>query len=373
MKKEKKICTRCIMDSEGDPSIVFETDGTCNYCNYAIGRKDNTYFPNEKGKKKLDELINKIKTENKSHEFDCIMGISGGLDSAYLAFLGAKKWGLRILGVHVDDGFDSPIASSNIKNLCEECGIKLITKTVNKSQFMDLTRSFMLAGVPGICIPQDNVLVAELFQTAKKFKIDYFLSGTNFALESILQRGNMHNASDLVHIKDIQNRFGTMAIDDLPLLSLFDRYIKYKYIVKQKYIRPLDLIDYNRDRAIEELKSVGFDYYEGKHYESILTRFLQVYYLPKKFNVDIRKSHISSLIISGQMTREEALIEMSKPLFEENKMQKDIDFILSNLKLSKEEFDHIMSEKPKSHSDYKCSKLIKYSGIARKFRKFLSD
>jgi tRNA(Ile)-lysidine synthase TilS/MesJ len=206
------------MDTEGDPSITFESDGTCNYCNYALNRMRDVYFPNELGKKKLDEMIYKLKTEGLNHKYDCIMGISGGLDSAYLAYLGSKKWGLRILGVHVDDGFDSPIALQNIKNLSSNCNIELITVSPDKEQFMNLTRSFLLAGVPGICIPQDNVLVTALFNIALQYKIKYLLSGTNFALESILQRGNMHNASDLVHIKNIHKKFGTIPIDKLPLL-----------------------------------------------------------------------------------------------------------------------------------------------------------
>jgi hypothetical protein len=183
----------------------------------------------------------------------------------------------------------------------------------------------------------------------------------------------MHNASDVVHIRDIQKRFGTLPIDKLPLLSLFQRYIGYKYIKGQKYLRPLDWIDYNRDKAVAELKNVGFNYYEGKHWENILTRFLQVYYLPKKYNLDIRKSHLSSLIISGQMTREEVLEELKKPLYEDEWMNKDIEYILSKLKLSRAEFDRIMNELPKMHTDYNYSMLIKFSGVARKFRKILSD
>lgn len=189
----------------------------------------------------------------------------------------------------------------------------------------------------------------------------------------VLQRGNMHNASDLVHIKAIQKQFGSTPIDDLPLLSLFERYIGYKYFRGQKYLRPLDWIEYNRDKAIEELKSVAFNYYEGKHWENILTRFLQVYYLPKKYNLDIRKSHLSSLIITGQMTREQVLDELQKPLYDEEMINKDTDYILSQLKISRDEFNRIMSEPPKQHTDYKYSLLIKFGGIARKFRKILSD
>lgn len=368
-----QICTRCVMDNLSDPSISFQEDGTCNYCNYALSRMDSVYFPNKEGERKISQMIDLLKMEGRNKEYDCIMGISGGLDSAYLAYLGAKRWGLRILGVHVDDGFDSPIAVANIKNLCRECDIKLINIPLNKGIFMDLTRSFFLAGLPGICIPQDNALVAALFETADKYKLKYFLSGTNFALESILQRGNMHNASDLVHIKAVHKQFGTVPLKGLPLLSLFDRYVKYKYIIKQCYLRPLDWIDYNRDKAISDLKTVGFDYYEGKHYESILTRFLQAYYMPKKFNIDIRKSHLSSLIIAEQMSREDVLCELKKPLYDEEKMEEDIGFILSNLQLSRTDFDKLMAETPKKHLDYKVSWLTNFSHIARKYRNLLSD
>ena len=361
------------MDTVGDPSITFESDGTCNYCNYALARMNSVYFPNEEGQRKLQETIDRLKTDGRNRKYDCVMGISGGLDSAYLAYLGSTKWGLRILGVHIDDGFDSPIAAQNIHNLSKYCNFELVTVTPNKEQFMDLTRSFFFAGVPGICIPQDNVLIAELFHIADTHQIKYFLSGTNFALESILQRGNMHNASDIVHIKSIHKKFGNLPIDKLPLLSLFDRYIKYKYFKGQCYIRPLDWIEYIKERAISELADVGFDYYEGKHYESILTRFLQVYYMPKKFNIDIRKSHISSLIISGQITRDQALLEMQKPLYDESKMESDIKFILENLKISRNEFNEIMAATPKQHSDYESSWLTKYNHVAIKYRRFLSD
>jgi 7-cyano-7-deazaguanine synthase in queuosine biosynthesis len=361
------------MDTTGDPLITFNEDGTCNYCNYALSRKDSVYFPGKVGELKINKMISTLKTEGKNKEYECIMGISGGLDSAYLAYLGSKKWNLRILGVHIDDGLNAAVATQNINNLCENCKIDLEVIRPDKEQYMDLTRSFFLAGVTGLCIPQDNVLVAALFRTAKKRGLKYFLSGTNFALESILQRGNMHIAADVVHINAIQKRFGTMPINDLPLINTFQRYVGYKYFYGQKYLRPLDWIDYNRDRAITELKEVGFEYYNVKHWENILTKFLQVYYLPKKFNLDIRKSHLSSLIISGQMTRAQALEELRQPLYNETQMEEDISKILENLKLSRPEFDRIMNEPPKLHSDYEFSRYIKFASIARRFRTVLSD
>jgi N-acetyl sugar amidotransferase len=361
------------MDNQGDSNITFLDDGTCNYCNYAIMRMPHVYFPNEVGEKLLQKMLNQIKQDRKKYEYDCIMGISGGLDSAYLAYLGSKKWGLRILGIHVDDGFDTEAAIMNIEAIRKNCGIQIINIAPNKEQFMDLTRSFFLAGVSGICNPQDNILVAALFSVAKKYKIKHFLSGTNFALESILQRSGGHIYADDVNIRDIHKKFGTISISDLRLISIWERYFIYKYFHGLKYLRPLDLIEYHRDRAILELESIGFKYYEGKHYESVLTRFTQVYYLPKKFNIDIRKSHISSLIVSGQITREEALNEISKPLYVEKKIEEDINYILENLRLSRKEFEKIMNEPAQDHTHFKYSIWIKFINIARKYRKYLSD
>lgn len=371
---KKQICTRCVMDNIGDDTIKFENDGTCNYCNYALSRKDSVYYPNDEGKLKLQEMIKLIKEDGKNKEFDCLMGISGGLDSSYLALLGAQKWGLRILAVHIDDGFDTNIAKQNIKKLCDELNIKLVIERPDKSQYMDLVKGFIRAGVPAIDTPQDNVLLASLNKYSKKHKMKYFLSGANFSLESILQRGNGHYAADKVHILDIHRLYGEVAITTLPLISIFERYIGKKYISRIKTIRPLDFINYNKNKAINELQDkIGFKYYGGKHYESVFTRFVQNYYLPNKFRVDKRKSHLSSLIISDQMTREEALEELKKPMYKYHQMEEDINFILNEIGMSRSEFDKIMQEPGKSHLDYKVSKFTLFASVARRFRKILSN
>lgn len=372
---KKQICTRCVMDNTSDETIIFEKDGTCNYCNYALSRKEQVYFPNDLGNKKLKEMINLLKSEGKGKKYDCLMGISGGLDSAYLAYLGAEQWGLRILAIHIDDGFNTEVASQNIEKLCNKYNnIDLIIEKPNEKQYMNILKSFLRAGVPSLALPQDNVLQAYLNIYAKKYNIKYFLSGANFALESILQRGNAHIAADNVHIQDIHKIFGEIPLTSLPLITLFERYIGQRYISGIKTLRPLDYIEYNREQAIQELsENVGFNYYGGKHYESIFTKFVQVYYLPKKFNVDKRSSHYSSLIVSNQMTREEALKELEKPLFEEGQMEKDIELILNKIGMDRDEFERIMNEKGRSHSEYKMSALIKYKDIARKFRKILGE
>lgn len=370
----KQICKRCVMDNQGDSLIEFLEDGTCNYCNYALERIDLVYFPNEAGKQKIEKMVAVLKKEGQGKKYDCLMGLSGGLDSSYLAYLGAKKWGLRILAVHIDDGFDAQIAQDNIKSLCEVCGIDLIIEKPKEEAYMDLIKSFIRAEVPSIAIPQDNVLQACLRDYAKKYNLHYFLSGANFALESILQRGNGHVAADGKHVHAIHRQFGEKSLEGLPLITLFDRYIGQKYISKIKTFRPLDYIDYQKDKALQELeKNAGFRYYGGKHYESIFTKFVQVYYLPTKFGVDKRKSHYSSLIITNQMTRDEALKELETPLYDEKQMEIDIAFILEKIHMSKVEFEELMSRQGKAHSDYKMSIFNHFANIARRFRKVLGE
>lgn len=367
-------CSRCLMDDISDTSIKFDRDGFCNYCTYALRRMDTVYFPNEEGKRRLSQMIDMLKKNGKSKDFDCLMGISGGLDSAYLAYLASIKWGLRIIAFHIDDGFNSAIAEKNIERLCNKCNIDLIINTVDRTQFNDLTRAFILADLPGICVPQDNIIESFLYDNAKKYKINYFLSGSNFALESILQRFPAINQFDAYHIKAVSKEFGSQGLDKLPLISIFDKYVKAKVINRLHILRPLDFIDYKKKSAIQELHNFcGFDYYGGKHYESILTHFAQVYYLPEKFKVDKRTSHLSSLIVSGQLSREEALNELSQPLISKTNLDEIINFVLDQLHFDRGDFENIMKRPPRSHFDYPYSKLNNYASLARKFRKFLLE
>lgn len=361
--KEFVRCTKCIMDNTSDDTISFDSNGYCNYCTEALIQIGKIYFPNQEGEEKLQELLSRIKQENKDKKYDCIMGISGGLDSSYLAYLGAIKWGLRILAVHVDDGFDAEVSKRNIKRLCDKAKIELVTIKPDAEQYNELTRAYMLAGVPNLAVPQDNVLFACIYKYIKENRIRTFLSGGNFALECILQRGNTYDIFDLRNIRCINKRFGRCGIDKLPLLSNLQKDID-SYILKIESPRPLNYIDYNRSRALKELNEFcGFEYYGSKHLENTLTKFIQLYWFYNKFGVDKRTSHLSSMIISGQMTRDEALEILSKPLYEEDDIQRDIDFILEKMKISRSEFDGIMRASPKQHTDYKTSG---YVGFKRK-------
>lgn len=342
------------MDNSADENISFDENGYCNYCNTAFSLKPYLYFPNKVGESKLKKLLNKLKIEGKGKEYDCLMGISGGLDSTYLAYLGAVKWDLRILAVHVDDGFDTDLAKKNIAKLVKKANINLITIVPDKEQFLDLNRAFFYAEVPNLAIPQDNLLLATLYRFAKEKKINYFLSGANFALESILQK-NTHPAHDLTHIKAIHKKFGTKSIENLPLISFKQRLIINK-LYHIKTLKPLNYIDYNKKRAIQELHDFsGFTYYEAKHLESKLTKIIQLIWFKEKFGVDKRTSHLSSLIVSDQMTRKEALTEYEKPLYDKQKIEEDLTFVLNKLNIERSEFDRILKQPPKKHTDYKTS------------------
>lgn len=355
---EYKQCICCIMDNIGDNTIKFDEKGQCDYCYSALKNKKLIYFPNEIGKDKLKTLIERLKNENKNKPYDCIMGISGGLDSSYLAYLGSVKWGLRILAVHVDDGFDTEISTRNIERISKFPNFDLKIIKPDAEQFSDLTKAYMKAGVPNLATPQDNVLFASLYDFMRKNKIRTFLSGGNFALECILVRGNTHHAYDLRNLMYIHKKFGTKPINKLHLMSQLRRDID-NHLLKIESLRPLNLIDYNMKKAWAELSDYcGFEYYGGKHLENYLTKFIQQYWFYHKFNVDKRKSHLSSMIISDQLSRDEALELYKKPLYDEEDMKNTIDLVLKKLNMNNDEFESLLNAPSHQHSDYPTSLYI---------------
>lgn len=354
--KQIRRCARCIMDDSSDSTISFDRDGICNYCTDALAQAGMIYFPNTEGKRKIEQLVTRLKDVNRNKKYDCIMGISGGLDSSYLAYLG-YKWGLRILAAHIDDGFDTQISKDNIKKLCDACEITLVRVQPHAQQFYALTKAFMRAGVPNLAIPQDNILLAELHKLARQTGIRQFLSGGNYALECVLQQGNTYTSTDVVNTRDINKKFGSEPIDKLAFISDIQIQID-RYFYKIESIRPLNYLDYNRAGALKELKDFcDFQYYGRKHLENTLTAFIQLYWFYHKFGVDKRTSHLSSMIVSGQMTREEALTEFEKPIYEKGEMEDIIRMVLEKLDMTREELDKIMREPVHQHTDYKVSRL----------------
>jgi len=362
--KEYQICSRCVMDNASDDTISFDEHGYCNYCTTELNRKDSVYFPNKKGQEKLELMLFEIKQNSKSKPYDCLMGISGGLDSSYLAYLG-YKWGLRILAVHIDDGFDTDISKSNIRKLCDACKIDLKIEKPDPTQFNDLTAAYIRANVPDLAIPQDNILFASLYNYARRDRIKYFLSGGNFALESILQTGNTFTAYDVVNIKDIHKKFGFQPINKLSFISNYRKFWDKMFLGIRTY-RPLNYIDYNRDRALKELyEFCEFEYYGSKHLENTLTKFIQQYWFYERYKVDKRRSHFSSMIVSGQITREIALKELEKPMYDADDMERTKIYVLDKLGITKKEFENILSKSPKQHTDYKIDRITAFADKLR--------
>ncbi len=350
-------CTRCIMDNRSDPFIRFDENGRCNYCTEALRLEKNWYYPNAEGAAKVKEMVKEIKRQGKDHQYDCLMGVSGGLDSSYLAYLASYVWGLRVVGVHIDDGYDTEISQKNIEKLTQKANIKLITIKPDEEQYNALVKAYMKAGVPNLAAPQDNILFAVLYRFAHENHLKYFLSGSNFALECILQKGNSCSPYDLKNLKDIHREFGEKPIDKLQFTSSLRKAID-KHILGWKTLCPLDYIDYNRDMAFQELNDFcGFEYYGRKHLENYLTAFIQLYWFPKRFNIDKRTSHLSSMIVSGQMTRERALAELSEPLYDEEYMRKVKELLCHNMNMSLDELEGYVNGPKRQHENFKQEKL----------------
>ena len=371
MAENYRRCTRCVMDNASDPTIRFDAQGHCNYCTDVLRRLPSSYFPNETGKKHLDAMMSRLKTDCKNDPYDCIVGVSGGIDSSYILYLG-HQYGLRMLAVHIDDGLDNPIATENLRRLTEKADVEMVTIRPDMDEYKDVLKALLKGGLHNLAVAQDNLIIKALQDYAEANHIRYSLDGNNMAHESILERGHSVNACDGKFILAAHKRFGEIPIRNLRFMSLTDRYLK-RHHTSVVHLRPLNEVNYDLHDAIHTLEDFcGFVYYGGKHYESILTRFLQCYYLPVKFGKDKRKSHYSSLIVSGQMTRDEALSLLDKPLYPtETLLQADKQFLADYLGVSLNTFEGYLAVPPREEYTIPHSILNHTAPIARKLRKFL--
>lgn len=350
MEKEYRICKRCVMDTT-DPDIVFGEKGICNNCKDYFEIEKRFVFKGEEGKKKLEEIVNKIKEDGKHKEYDCILGLSGGTDSSYVAYL-AKKNGLRVLAVHMDNGWNSELSVHNIEKCLKGLDFDLETIVVDWEEFKDLHLAYLKASVVDIEVVTDHAIAAAIYKIANKKRIKYILSGTNIVTEGILPKSWNYRKNDLRNLKDIHKRYGKLKLRTYPTLGLY-KLLYYRFLKRIQFISVLDYVDYNKKEAKEVLhREFSWDDYGGKHYESIFTKFYQAYILPTKFNIDKRKAHLSTLICSGQITREEALEELEKPLYEKDELERDKEYVLKKLGLSEEEFEYLMKLPIKKHQEY---------------------
>lgn len=330
-----------------DPQIIFDEKGVCNHCkNYE--RQAQYIFSEEK----MEEVVRKIKKKSKGKEYDCLIGLSGGVDSCMSAYL-ANKAGLNPLAVHVDNGWNSEISQSNIERTLKKLGIDLFTHVIDWEEFKDLQRSFIQASVPNIDYPYDHAIVALLYNKAAELGLQYVIFGANIKTEFIMPREWGYNSWDSKHLKAIHSRFGKIKIETSPTISIFQLGY-YSFIKNIRIFRILDYVDYNKVKAKEFLKSeFGWKDYGGKHCESIYTRFFIGYYLPKKFGYDRNRAWMSTLILSGQLTREEALEELARGFYTSQKeMEDEIDYVIKKLGISCEEYQRMMSLPAKKHTDY---------------------
>lgn len=346
------MCSKCIMDSNDDPNISFDESGVCSYCHRYDELVAQHIVSNLKERGlKYDEIVNTISKSKNQNGYDCIIGISGGVDSCYVAYL-AKQNGLSPLLIHFDNGWNSSLANQNINSLVKKLDLDLFTEVVDWEEFKDIQLSFIKASVVDIELVTDFAIVACLYNIAYKHKIKYIISGHNVSSEGALPSHWVHWKSDFLNIKDIHKKFGLKKMKTFPKMGYFKKawYVQFKKI---KIIPMLNYVDYDKEKAKNFLmRELGWVDYGGKHYESIFTRFYQAYILPKKFNIDKRKAHLSALICAGQIERKEAIEIVSKPAFQYNEMEDDLNYVLKKFGFSKEQFDEIMLEKPKKHTDY---------------------
>ena len=350
--KKYQICTKCIMDTT-DSNITFDQNGVCNHCKKYEERIKNELHIDQKGQEKLKQLINKIKKEGQDKKYNCIIGVSGGIDSTMVAYLVIKKFNLRPLAINLDNGWDTDLAKQNIKNISKNLNLKIHRKKVYWEEFKNLQLSFLKSSTPNIEIPTDHAITALLYKTAIKNNIPYILTGGNIVTEAIMPKAWGYFNQDWRFIKNIHKKFGNTKLKNYPHLTLF-RWVYYIFLKKIKFIPILNYIEYTNKNTKKILKNnLSWKDYGGKHYESIYTRFFQGYILPTKFNFDKRRAHLSTLICSGQMTRNESLkIIEQKPYPNKEMLEKDKRYFIEKFKITEQNFQELISLPTKTFKNY---------------------
>ena len=366
-------CTNCIMDTT-DSKIVFDQNGVCDFCN---DYKDNI-LPNwnpQENSEELEKVAKKIREAGKGKKYDCIIGLSGGVDSSYLCYIAKVKMKLNPLIFVVDTGWNLNVAVENIERIVKALDLDLYTEVVNWNEMKDLQLAFFKAQVPYQDLPQDHAIFAALYNYAVKHGIKYVLTGANNATECIRPPVEWVYQNDITFIKNVHKKYGTIPLKKFPLCGLLKYRIYYPYFKGMKRVAPLNMIPYEYEEVVKFLHSeFGWIKYENKHYENVFTRFYEGYYLPYKFGYDKRKCYFSNLILTGSMTREDALKELSKTPYPENMIQEDKEYIAKKLGISTRDFTQLIEAENKTFEDYRNSfgmiqlgtKVLRLLGIEKK-------
>lgn len=372
--REYQICINCVMDTT-DTNITFDEKGVCDHCQSFYKDLLPNWHTDERGKQALQGIIDKIKKEGQGKDFDCLMGMSGGADSSYMLHVAVKEFGLRPLVFHVDGGWNSELAVKNIEVMIDKLGLDLYTEVIDWEEMKDFQLAYIKAGVPNIDIPQDHAFVATLYNFADKYNIKYILNGGNYSTECVRNPLEwIYFGTDMAQIHDIKKKFGKLPFKNYPLSNILKHKIYLRYIKRIKVIKTLNYRPYIKEEAMQFLKEeYGWTPYPQKHFESRFTKFYEGYWLPKKFGYDTRKVQYSSLILTGQMTREEALEKLKKPAIDEETVKHDFEYIATKLGITVAELQGYMDAPNKTHRDYKNqeslfnlgAKVLKLLGIER--------
>ena len=364
-----RVCVKCVMDTS-DREITFNGEGICSHCQMYEDQANLRSSTPANREAELAHIVNEMKAAGNGNDYDCILGVSGGVDSTYVAYL-LRRMGLRVLAIHVDNGWNSELAVFNIERALKVLDIDLHTEVLDWQEFRDLQLSFLKASVPDGEIPTDHAIFAVLSEAPSRFKCRYVINGVNHTSEAILPTSWTYGVSDWLYIRSIHKQFGRVPFKTYPHFFRWFHYFR-RVALQHHSVALLDFIAYRKEDAKRVLeKELGWRDYGGKHYESIYTRFFQGYILPRKFGIDKRRAHLSSLICAGQITREEAMRELEAPTYNPALQMEDREYTLKKLGLTNEEFDRILSAPPKTYDDYPNSRryfpLLRFlARIARK-------
>jgi N-acetyl sugar amidotransferase len=361
--KQYQLCTRCVMDTSDD-NIKFDDNGVCDHCydfETYVKPKWNT---NETGRKELEKLVDKIKDSGKKNDFDCLLGLSGGVDSSYMLHLAVKEFGLKPLVFHVDGGWNSELSVHNINVMIEKLGLDLYTEVINWEEMKDFQLAFFKSAVPHIDIPQDHAFIATLYNFAEKYNIKYILNGGNISTECVqYPMKYYYYGTDMKQIADIRKQFGNSKMETYPFSSIFRHKFYLKYLRGLNVVKPLNYMPYYKEEALALLeKEYGWKPYPQKHFESRFTKFFESYWLPERFGFDPRRVQFSSLILTGQMSRETALDLLKKPAYNPDTIHDELKYIATKLGITSEELEKYFHLPKKYYWDYKNQQNIFRAG-----------
>lgn len=362
-----------------DIKIVFDENGVCDHCNDFYKNVLPNYHTDERGKAEMQAIVDKIKKEGVGKEFDCILGMSGGVDSSYLLHLSVKELGLRPLVFHVDGGWNSELAVHNIQVMVEKLGLDLYTEVINWEEMKDFQLAFFKSGVPHLDIPQDHAFIATLYNFADKYKIKYILNGGNISTECVRNPMDwLYYGTDMAQIRDIKKRFGTRKMESYPFSSIFRHKFYLRYLKGVQVIKPLNYLPYIKEEAMKLLAEFyGWKPYPQKHFESRFTKFYESFWLPQRFGFDTRKVQYSSLILTKQMSREQALDKLKKPAFDQETIDDEFNYIATKLGITPDKLMEFFKMKKNFYTDYKNqvtifkagARVLKYLGVERSIKR----